>query len=1219
MMVFGSNAYAIVGATTPFTSVEAESGSLGGGAVVRSLVTPPTTQFMSPEIEASGRAFVELKGTGQSVTWTNNTGSNCTALNLRFSIPDAPNGGGTSASLDLYVDGVFRQGIFLSSTQTWLYENASDYNSNNQSPTNGNPHLFYDETHFFISGAAVAPGSEITLQQDLTNTAAFYWLDVIDLENPPAALTQPANSLAITNATYGAVPNNPGFDSTTAIQNCINAAQSQGKSVWIPPGTYYLKTTKGLTATGITIQGAGVWYSTIYRNVPLPNATPLAAIMSMTSCTARNISLDANAPSRASVDGDGGGVDIGGSNWLMENFWIQHASSGFWASGVNGIVRNCRIDNTWGDGVNLNNVSMGGSVGINLTAYNNFVRGAGDDGVTINSVYTNGATMYTEMSNTTLSNNTTVCIWWAHGLGVYGGINDVIKDNLLCDPSKMCGMVITEFGPNGSTLDSALVQGNVIVRGGGNAYNQQQPALSVGASASRPYIANAVILSNTIINAMYSGAEMQSCSNIVFQGNTIVSPSLNGVTIASGTVGTAIIYSNTVTGLNAGKSALVNGSSIFAAIIPTNAASYNGMSGVAAETCSEGGQDVTGIENGDWTVYNSINLTGVNTFVARVASASAGGNIEVHLDSANGTLVGTCPVAATGGLQVYANTYCKITGASGTHTVYLVYTGGAGSLFNLEYFGFFNAPPVPSHQLVPGNTYSLNALVNNKYVTAPNNGASALIASNVSVGTAEQFKVIDAGGGNIGFQALVNSNYVSADNNGASPLIANRTAIGSWETFTEVDAGNGNIGLRAMNNSKYVTAPNSGASSLIAQSTSVGTAESFTVGFVDGVPPATPSGLTAASASLQATLSWVASLGATGYNVKRSTVSGGPYTAIVTNLMTTSYTNTGLTNGVTYYYVVSAQNPAGESTDTLQVSALPGSLNRIGWVATASVGSSPGNAIDGNAGTRWTTGVSQANGQWFQVDMGSANTFYQIVLDATGSSGDYPRGYQVNISSDGINWGSAVTNGSGSAAVTTISFSSPQAARYIRVTQTGSTSGWWSIHEFNVFGFSGTVPAVPTGLTAMAGDGQATLTWAAASGATGYNLKRSTTNGGPYTIIVSNLPTLIYTNTGVANGTMYYFVVSAANSTGESSNSVSASAQPVSLISPQVSFGVSGGQMQFTWPQDHTGWSLQMQTNSLAAGLGTNWVTVPNSKTTNQMTLPMDLTSGCVFFRLVYP
>jgi uncharacterized repeat protein (TIGR02543 family) len=127
-------------------------------------------------------------------------------------------------------------------------------------------------------------------------------------------------------------------------------------------------------------------------------------------------------------------------------------------------------------------------------------------------------------------------------------------------------------------------------------------------------------------------------------------------------------------------------------------------------------------------------------------------------------------------------------------------------------------------------------------------------------------------------------------------------------------------------------------------------------------------------------------------------------------------------------------------------------LPRTGWVASASTGGSPGNAIDGNLGTRWSTGVSQANGQWFQVDMGSAQTFSRIVMDATGSAGDYPRGYQVYVSNDGSNWGSPVATGTGSA-VTTVNFAS-QTARYIRVTQTGSVAGiWWSIHEFNAYLF----------------------------------------------------------------------------------------------------------------------------------------------------------------------
>src|SRR6266567_6528418 len=86
--------------------------------------------------------------------------------------------------------------------------------------------------------------------------------------------------------------------------------------------------------------------------------------------------------------------------------------------------------------------------------------------------------------------------------------------------------------------------------------------------------------------------------------------------------------------------------------------------------------------------------------------------------------------------------------------------------------------------------------------------------------------------------------------------------------------------------------------------------------------PASPANLTATAGNAQVALSWSASSGATSYNVKRSTTSGGPYTTI-SSPTTTSYTNTGLTNGTTYYYVVSAVNTAGESANSSQVSATP--------------------------------------------------------------------------------------------------------------------------------------------------------------------------------------------------------------------------------------------------------------------------------------------------------
>ncbi|HET9313992.1 MAG TPA: endo-1,4-beta-xylanase [Vicinamibacteria bacterium] len=87
-------------------------------------------------------------------------------------------------------------------------------------------------------------------------------------------------------------------------------------------------------------------------------------------------------------------------------------------------------------------------------------------------------------------------------------------------------------------------------------------------------------------------------------------------------------------------------------------------------------------------------------------------------------------------------------------------------------------------------------------------------------------------------------------------------------------------------------------------------------------PPAPPTGLTATAGNAQVALTWSASSGATSYNVKRATTSGGPY-ATVGSTAGTSFTSTGLTNGTTYFFVVSAVNGAGESTSSAQASATP--------------------------------------------------------------------------------------------------------------------------------------------------------------------------------------------------------------------------------------------------------------------------------------------------------
>jgi hypothetical protein len=106
----------------------------------------------------------------------------------------------------------------------------------------------------------------------------------------------------------------------------------------------------------------------------------------------------------------------------------------------------------------------------------------------------------------------------------------------------------------------------------------------------------------------------------------------------------------------------------------------------------------------------------------------------------------------------------------------------------------------------------------------------------------------------------------------------------------------------------------------------------------------------------------------------------------------------------------------------------------------------------------------------------------------------------------------------------------------------------------------------------------------------------------------------------VTNAVTYYYVVTATNSSGESPNSLQASAAPLpSAVPTNIVAQVSSDQLQLSWPQDHLGWHLQIQTNSLNAGLGTNWVNVPNSTTTNQIFIPINPTNGSVFIRMVYP
>ncbi len=124
-------------------------------------------------------------------------------------------------------------------------------------------------------------------------------------------------------------------------------------------------------------------------------------------------------------------------------------------------------------------------------------------------------------------------------------------------------------------------------------------------------------------------------------------------------------------------------------------------------------------------------------------------------------------------------------------------------------------------------------------------------------------------------------------------------------------------------------------------------------------------------------------------------------------------------------------------------------------------------------------------------------------------------------------------------------------------TTTGTGSGSTSSGNGSGSGNTGgsgsttTIPAAPTGVTATAGNAQVMIAWSASSGATSYHVKRGTASAGPFTQIAAPTSTT-FTDTGLTNGTTYFYVVSALNSAGESANSTAASAKPTAPSQSQT-------------------------------------------------------------------
>jgi len=278
---------------------------------------------------------------------------------------------------------------------------------------------------------------------------------------------------------------------------------------------------------------------------------------------------------------------------------------------------------------------------------------------------------------------------------------------------------------------------------------------------------------------------------------------------------------------------------------------------------------------------------------------------------------------------------------------------------------------------------------------------------------------------------------------------------------------------------------------------------------------------------------------------------------IASNLAATNHTDAAVADGVTYYYVVSAVSPAAESGDSLEVSVTRQSVANFGFETPKA-----GTFQYRPSGASWTFSAQSGNN-------GSGVTPNGTLFNS--SNPNAPEGSQVAFLQS-TSMISQVISGFVPGANYAVTFSAAQrASQYQQSRQT------WDLRVDNTVIASYAPPATATSYVDY------TTNFTATGAAHTVSFAGTDSLGGDKTVFLDNVRLA-----------------------------------PMPSLTP-VRLGVlvtnlpSGNQFRLSWPADHTGWRLQMQTNVLE----TNWVSVLNANYVNLVLSPM--TNGGIFFRLVYP
>jgi hypothetical protein len=465
------------GASLDLTEQEAENAMTDG-----TVIGPDRSAYSLPA-EASGRAAISL-APGEYVQFTLPRAAN--AITVRYSVPDAPNGGGITAPLRVTVDGSHRKTMTLTSQYAWLYNQypfSNDPNAGLLHPdwwitecscvpatttpapviaTPFRPNHFYDEQRLLL-GKTYRAGDTVRLTAPAGTTAAWTVIDLLDsqLIDRPFVDRFAANVLL-----FGADPSGR-RDSAPAFDRAIAFAKRTHLKVYVPPGTYQVN--RHIVVDNVTIEGAGSWYTVIKgHQVTLGTPAPDGSVHTgvgfygkdasaggSTNVHLSGFAIEGDVRERIDTDQVNG---IGGalSDSTIDGLYIHHTKVGMWFDGpmTNLRITNNVIADQIADGINFH-------TGVrNSVVSNNFIRNTGDDALA----------MWSEKAediNDTFDHNTVQTPVLANGIALYGGTDNTISNNLVADPIREgSGIQIgSRFGAEAFT-GHVTITDNTTVRAG---------------------------------------------------------------------------------------------------------------------------------------------------------------------------------------------------------------------------------------------------------------------------------------------------------------------------------------------------------------------------------------------------------------------------------------------------------------------------------------------------------------------------------------------------------------------------------------------------------------------------------------------------------------------------------------------------------------------------------------------------------------------------------